>query len=471
MTRSTENDLPAAESHPDVAGSDTLTRPDKGAVQPGPVSRLPGREAWQRLATGGGALGRGARLVLLFLVFALISAPYLKHQIDISPQLSPIDETSYTDYLYKVDTGHLILRKGEYVDGWSVREIQCRGVGPQAKPDPAACKGPIGGHGGVNPASIDPPTYYLATDLGSKVVRGLRLTDNLLTAGRYVGLLWSPLTMLALYLLSRFLGASRWVSVLPALLIPFSQTFSSQDMYVTPHSWDALVAVAVVWLVVSWDRGRRGLWALVVAGAIGPWVKGSDVIIGCVAVLYLLAGVWWRRDSADPGHRRRQLTGTAVLAGSLLLASLIWVVAMRLLTVRNSHVFANFDAPRLTLKQFTDTFGLFLSPLALSNVKGIASLIALVMFGVAIGYLMDRRTAPELRRLAFAYLMLAVFGATILFVSTWVLTKQYVPPPPRYSLTLIPLGLALAATRTRGRVPVALATLTVGVTTVLFLTT
>ena len=99
------------------------------------------------------------------------------------------------------------MRNGEEIGPWGQGTRACRGiirvVGPQ--PDPCWGKEPVLI---PNSAASDPPPYFVATGLITGLSIKLGITDNAVTTGRLVGILWAALSMWSLFLLSRAMGAT-----------------------------------------------------------------------------------------------------------------------------------------------------------------------------------------------------------------------------------------------------------------------
>jgi hypothetical protein len=426
----------------DDGSTTVIAKPDGGGAenQSGSV-----RSRLTRLSRIGGNANRPLRIAGLFIVFLLLCAPFLKNQIDRHYPLSPIDERTYADYLYKVHNGHWVVRHGEPNSGWTLREAACRGVPPLQPTNPAACAEVSPKDGGINTADIDPPTYYILTDFGARIALRTGLAKDLITAGRYTGVFWCAGSMLGVFLLARYLGANRIGSLIAAFLVATAPYTLDQFRFITPHGTDLVIGALVAYLVLAWDRGERGPWALVVAGAIGPLVKASDVVIAVAMVCYLLLGACWPRGSVDRAIARRRMIGAGIVTAALGVASVAWLIVRTVLTVSNRKAFTAFDVNRLHSRFFTETFATFLRPVGFSSLVGASMLLTVFVIASAFHYAMYDREPFVLRRLATSYLLLAIFGPWMLVLSTYFLTHQYVPAPGRYGTSLIPLSLALGA--------------------------
>jgi hypothetical protein len=395
-------------------------------------------------------------VLALFVVTTAVAAPVIVQQVNRYPQISIYDEASYLDYLYKVHTqGHYIIGEGEKVAPWTTRELACRGVRDAVPRDHRICASPtLPRSTRGDTADIDPPTYTALTDLGARVFLKLGVTHSLLVAGRLVNIVWAGLALTLLMLFCRRLGAG-WLATVPvagiALLSPLDL---HQWTYLTPHSLEIAVSVAVVWTAVNWIEGGARWWHMLLAGMIPPLIKATDVlacVLAVVALLCLLALV----DRSREWPWRRMVAGAGLVALGCLVGTGGWLIVRAqysLVTVRHPSI---YDAHGFHLTYFTSSFGDFMRSTFPVPVSGIGQLLAILMFGTAGWAVVDRsdiaRSRAVLRPLGMAVLVTGACGAWLFVASNFILLDHFVGIPVRYGLAIVPVALTLVAVYMRAR--------------------
>ena len=396
-----------------------------------------------------------AGVALLFAVCSSLMAPIIGLQVHRNTPLSVIDEVTYTDYLFKVGHGHFIIGNGEKLGGEALRQRACRGISiGLLAPKPSACKQPLPRPAGRNTADIDPPTYYVLTYGVARVLQRLGVTHDLVTAGRLAGAVWAGSALTTVVLLCRFLLVSRGAAVVAAAAAGLTSGLVSQWQYLTPHATDLTVGGLVTLAVLAWERGRVQSWALLLAGAVPPLVKASQVEIALAVALYLLIGAFWRPAGPARVDRRRLLGGLAVLV-ALALSSVTWLQIRNHYALTHAVAFPFFDVRSFQPHFVLDNVGRFLLPWSDHLAPGLAALVVVWCYGVAAHTTTAPDADPALRRLSLAVLAAGAFGAVLLVASNYVLLQQYYLIPERYGFALVPAALALGATALRSRVAVA----------------
>jgi hypothetical protein len=157
------------------------------------------------------------RLGGLFLLLLVLGAPVVAVSADRNPALFVLDEFAYADYLYKIDSGHWVVRHGELSGEPALRRLACRGYTPSIWNDRPPCDAATFDpatfpNAGINSADIHPPTYFLLTYAGARAVMALGVTDDLIDAGRLFGAVWMAAGLVALWCLVRALGAGPWAA-------------------------------------------------------------------------------------------------------------------------------------------------------------------------------------------------------------------------------------------------------------------
>lgn len=394
-------------------------------------------------------------LLLLLATCTVVAAPVVALETYRNPRLTPIDELTYIDYLYKVGQGQLVIRSGEQLRGQALREQACRGTSRDLRdPDPVACDAPGPPADGRNTADIDPPTYYVTTYAAARGLMAVGITDNLVTAARLAGAFWAGAGLAALILLCRELGASRPASAAAAAVALVTPGLLTQWHFVTPHATNLLVGGIVALLVLHWDRGRLGLWALVLAGLLPPLVKAPQIVIALAMALFLLLGAVWSGSFDVRRPDRRRLAGAAVLLGSLVAGSALWLAVRAASALTEEPPFPYLDVDAFQGLFLYENVGMFLRSWSVGPAAGLTLLVVLWCYGSAVGAVTRPVDEPRLRPLALSLLVLGTLGALVFVLSTYVLLRQYVLVPERYGFSLVPLALAFGALALRSRVAV-----------------
>ena len=397
------------------------------------------------------------RLALLLLLTTTATAALVSYQVSHSRSLSPVDEFTYVDYLAKVDTGHLIIGRGEHLGLYASNAIACRGILPFVAPRPSICDRRTGYLYPVrNTADIDPPTYYLLTDVGARALIALGVTHDLVDAGRLVEIFWGGAALAAVFWLCLLLGASRTTSALVCAIAWATAGLWSPWTQITPHAADLLIGALVSVAVLLWVRRRAPGWLLLLAGAVPVMVKASNVTVIAAVLVFLLALALWPGAGTAAGPRRRRsrrelLLGAATILGGLAAATLAWLLLRAHYSLSTVNDFPEFNVTRFRWKWLLDSVGTFAESFQNLSPTGLAPLLVIWMFGSVVHQLSDRSDSLEVRGLSFAGLTVAVFGAWLYVISTYVLLHQNVAIPNRYGTTLMPVLLALAARNIRGR--------------------
>ena len=398
------------------------------------------------------------RVLLLLLITTAATAGLVGYQVTHSRSLSPVDEFTYVDYLAKVDTGHFIIGRGEQLGLYASNAIACRGILPIVPPRPSVCNAGKGYlYPARNTADIDPPTYYVLTDIGARAFLAVGVTHDLVNAGRLVGMLWGGAGLAAVFWLCLLLGASRTSSALVCAIGLSTSGFFRPWSHITPHASDVLIGALVSVAVLLWVRRRVPGWLLVLVGAAPAMFKASDVTVIAAAVVFLLALALWPGFGTAAGQgrlrsRRELVLGSATILAGLAAATLVWLLVREHYALSAVNDFPGYDVTRFRFQWLLDNLGTFAQSFQSLSPTGLAPLFVLWMFGSVVHQLSDRSDTLEIRSLSFAGLTVAVFGAWLYVVSNYVLLHQNVVIPNRYGTTLMPFLLALTARNIRGRV-------------------
>lgn len=411
-----------------------------------------GRRARTWCARLGGAL-------LIFATMCLVSAPVVVYQVHRYPTLSPIDEATYVDYLAKVHAHHYIIGSGELAGPYANHVVECRGVGNTLvdptgygmKPDPAACSGAP--HAPVlsrDTADIDPPTYYVLTDLGARMLLGFGVTHDLVTAARLVGIFWAGLALSLLFALARLLGAGRLPTGLICLAALGTSGLWVEWTHITPHATDMSVGAGVTLVTLLWHRKRLPAWTLLLAGALPILFKASGAVVVAALVLFaVIAALLARRatDGVATGEPRRLLTGAGLLVLGVVVASAVWLLIRQHYALTSQPPFPQYNVSSFHPAYLLDQIGTFIQPFQ----ARVGSVLTFWAFGSVVRYASDRTASLERRALSTATIPVLIFGAWLFVLSNYVLLHQYDSIPERYGLTVLPAVLALGAVNLRSR--------------------
>ncbi|MCW2833941.1 MAG: hypothetical protein JWN68_1894 [Nocardioides sp.] len=382
---------------------------------------------------------------LLLVVFAILAAPFVVDQAVENTELSIFDEWQYLERVHQVSQGDLFMRNGEVLTEWAQDARTCRGIARLGPPAPPPCRE---GEPFVvaNSAAADPPFYFVVTGSVAGVLIKTGLLDSPLVAGRLVGTLWAALSMWSLFLLARAVGAGRVASFIVSSCVLMVPALLQQYTFITPHALDIPVGAFAALATLRFLRREWPWWSLVLAGLAVAGVKGSNLVVVIGLGVTLLSVIVWPKVF-DRSDRLRALIGGAVLAGSTLGFTVLWMVVLRLTQVADppppgDYLVESLPLPRLLLDSVSLLGPYGEKELAIASVWMMflmAGSALAVWSGLAAGQ------APFVRQLAPGYLMGAALGAIVLDLMVFLTTDQYIGILFRYGLAIWPIGLAFAA--------------------------
>ena len=259
------------------------------------------------------------------------------------PRLSPIDELSHIDYMFRSPT---VLAQGDKVEQQAMRTQACRGVDVEGF-DPNGCppgevyKPEVFQEKGYNTAATNTPIYYTADRAVAETIRLLTPVDSLFIAGRLAGAVWLSLGLVLTYLAGRRLGAGRLAlgAVLGLLVASPATTYPSAT--ITPDSLGLAAGAAVLLAALRWEqRPTRGRAATLVAtAAVVSLIKLTFFAVVPAVALYLLlhrSRSWesstlteadFASDAASAPASGRARTVVALATGAVaLLAAAAWTL-------------------------------------------------------------------------------------------------------------------------------------------------
>jgi len=441
----------------EMGGRDS-PRPDV----PDPPPRLGGRvrsvEAWL-------ARHRVAAVAALFAVLLIPCSLIVGIRERDNQPLFIIDEFAYADYLHKVHDGQLVIRRGELIGPETLRELACRGHSsnpddPERQQqcgmprlDPAAFP-----NAGVNSADVHPPTYFVVTDIGARIVMATGFTPNLIRAGRLFGAAWMAAGLTALWYLARMLGARRGSSAAAVAAVGGGISLQWQWHYLTPDAPNILIGALVALAVLRWERSGRGLALVALAAAVAMSIKAPNVLVVAAMALYLLGRAAVAHRGGGAATRlapRAYLLATTALVGGAGAVSVAWLIVRRTLATSHapSEMDRRFASTGLQATNLTENIARFLGPWdgQINRTYQLSLVLSYVIIGSIVAALLVRRASHRDHTLAAATAAVAVLGPLLLVVIIFVTSGTYFPIEPRYGTSIVPLEAAVAATVWRRR--------------------
>jgi len=374
--------------------------------------------------------------------------------------LSVFDEAHHIDYVDSISRGDLVTR-GDAVGQVALRARACRGLG--SGPPLPTCDDRVVEPDSGEPEELQylfqhPPTYYAVTAALVPVVQALGDVQDFVLAARLVGVLWLAAGLAAAWVVGHQLGAPR-LALGGILLLAISTPAAQHAAATVNNDVSALLAGAIlVAVTLRWERARRGLGWLAVAGFAAGALKSTNAFAAMACGLFLLwAGVgrgaeegsWWRRYD----HR-------AALAGVTLVASCVAAVVLWVVVIEATATLP-FEAlpPQVsdihdpTFDDHLPNVAAFVSPVRGSYVPAairtgltllFRRLLDLTLVGGVMAVALLGAVARD-RALATTLLLTAVVGGVLLGFAEIVVIGRFIHIPPRYGLSLLPAFLALTA--------------------------
>lgn len=389
---------------------------------------------------------RLARSMATFVAVAVFSSIVVAVGVSRHYQLFVLDESTYADYLIKVQEGEWWMPRGDIYDQETLRVIECRGVGDgtvEVRNPVGDCSEKVRPEPGASTAAIHPPTYFVVTHLMARVVLATGVTEDVVTAGRLAGAGWMTAGLLLLIVLARELGAGRIAVALLTVTIGLTQELTEQWHYLTPDAANMLVGSAVVLVGVRWLRGRVPLWAVGAVGVLAIFLKSPNIlVVGATGLTILLA--------TEAGRSLRdRIVGAATLGGATVGAAAVIAVIMSLRAESgyDSPQDLAYHVPSLTLDHFLANFGAFVTPLARDGRElGLAELFFTLVIGLVVAAAFTLPRSDVRQPLASSLLFISAVGPSVIVLLVFVAQSQYTVIWGRYGFSLLPGILAIAAT-------------------------
>lgn len=405
--------------------------------------------------TGWDLLAIGVLVVYSFLAVGLHVATFT--------QISPIDELSHMDYVFRSPT---LIRDGDMIGQEAMREQACRGQ--ENWPVPAcglpSFSAPDFPGSGFNTAGINTPVYYTLTKVTTVVIDAVLPLDSRLTAARLSGGLWLAVGVGLIYVAARRWGAGR-APATAMLLIAISTPFILFHAATVSPDQMLLLAGGLVLLTASWvdESPRRRWWALALVCVFVVTLKMTHAAVSLAILVWLVLRWWHSRNRVDGSRDLASLKLAGVVAVSTIVPIVGWALVRSQIAITGSEdlpmntIFAVDSFPLASLIKST---GALLEPLASPvlvvggdwtwTAQRIGALT--IPVGVFAAVLLGaRETLLTLLSRATLYALI-LLGAGLI-VLQYVLDGWYFPLPVRYGATTLAIMLVATASQVKRREP------------------
>lgn len=373
--------------------------------------------------------------------------------------VSPVDEYTHIDYLYRVVHGE-ILRQGDLLGSDAMRELACRRIDDVYEPPPCDPDGAYDpkdfGHIQESGAAHHPPLYYALTAIAARSLVAITPMDNLVDAGRFTGGLWLGIALILYWHAAERLNIRALSRVIVMALIATTPTVVHATATINNDASALLAGSLLVLLVLAWEEKRIAFWFLALISSLVVLAKSTNIVGVVAAMLYLL--IRWYSPSPrenQPQRNSRYLAAVGVLGVGAAASLFAWGIVHFLLQRASTSALVEFhrvdslDVGSVLSQTFalvTPIVNPHLPPfLQLALIFVAVQLLNVAFIGASFGAFLgaNRLDVPRLLGLASAAAMiLAGVGLTL---GNYVLEGIFFPLPPRYGLSLVPLlGLALS---------------------------
>ena len=410
------------------------------------------------------------------------------------PRLSPIDELSHMDYMFRSPT---MLASGDKIEERAMRVQFCRGVDvegfdPNKCPSKVVLEPEMFQEKGYNTAAANAPIYYTADRALAEVIRIATPVDSLFIAGRLAGAVWLALGLVLTYLAGRRLGvgALPLAAVLGLLVASPATTYASAT--ITPDALGLAAGAAVLLAALRWEQRPTAARAavLIATATVVSLIKLTFFAIVPAVALYLLlhrSRSWesstfteadLESDAASAPASGRVRTVVALAMGAVsLLAILAWMVVINV----RSHQDPN-DLPSMATQFAVDVFpwrGLLENALVLVQPVGhpwvgvgdpvlmffSTNVVSVVLTaGVVAGAVFITHGERE-ALLARCVLLSAVVFSLGLVTLGYLTSDIYFALPNRYGITLVAPMAVVTASLLRNRTALVIVVVLAAITT------
>lgn len=426
-------------------------------------------------------------LAALLAILAMSAAMVAVH-VESYPRLSPIDELSHLDYMYRAPT---VLAPGDKVEQEAMHEQACRGVDAEGF-DPIRCSrktvydADIYQEKGYNTAATNTPIFYTATRGVAEAIKALTPTGSLFVSGRLASGFWLLLGLLLTFVAGRRAGIAPAPLLAVLALLPASPAILYPSATVTPDAMGLLAGALVVLAALAWER-RPGGWRtalLVLVCVVVPLVKLTNIVVVAALVLYLVLN---RRRQTLEGSTARTADSAAQAAthaehdiAPVITAPRRWITAIVVgaaalvtsgawILISNSRNHADPDdvpdmAVRFAVTEFPwngllDSALVMVQPLSSPWVSvgdqsllfASTTIVSLVLLGGTLAAALFSSSSSRVTVLARSLVAAAVLVSLGLVTMGYVTANQYFALPARYGIALVAPMVLVSASLLRTR--------------------
>ncbi|MBC7594085.1 MAG: hypothetical protein H7288_09130 [Kineosporiaceae bacterium] len=386
-----------------------------------------------------------------------------------SPQISPLDEYVYLDYLSKVPSQGFV-RSGEETGALARQEIACRGVlgygGRGYYGD--SCNGrsfdsdPLYPYNGLTGADIYAPVYFAVTWLVAQPLVAVGV--GLLDAGRWVNALWLWTGSIALWGLLRSLGTRPELALGLVMLALSTPAMFWATTYVSTDAPSLAVSAALAWVAVRIYKGRISPFWLPILSAVAVLFKVQNLaLVGLVAGSLLVVSAvdlrrvgptqstWWAklfRDRVVWASILSVVAGVAAQAGWLAFRAVQSVPEGGVSSIPTSQAPLTLRALFAESVRFVGGVGASGPSDVSADLMGVLVVYALSGLTVAsiLGVLLSpRRFRAPVVVISAVTLLIALATGPALVLATYASVGHYIPLPARYGIVLLPVFLVCIA--------------------------
>ncbi len=418
-----------------------------------------------------------------------LSAVFVSVHVDSYTRLSPVDELSHLDYVFRSPA---LLAPGDKVEQQALYEQACRGVDAPGF-DPVLCDrdhtydADAYQEKGFNTAANFTPIYYASTRAVAEVIGVLTPASSLFVTARLTGAVWLALGLALTFLAGRRAGVAPGPLLAVLALLVASPSLIYPSATVTPDAMGLAGGALVVLAALAWEArpDRRRLALLVLVGVVFSLIKLTNILVLGAVALFIVLDRTRRVRAAEGAHAAPEpgaespsaqpapeipVSQRWTAAGLASVAAVVAAGAWTVFSSARNHADPD-DVPDMTVRFAVTAFpwnGMLDSALTLVSPMSspwvavgtpsllffTTSIVSLVLTAGTVAAALFSRTTPRVTLLARCVLVIAVLGSMGLVTMNYVTAHQYFALPARYGQSLIaPMVLVTAAMlRTRAGV-------------------
>ena len=398
-----------------------------------------------RRRDGGGAFSFRT-LAAVFLVLLTLGLAANALLLARYPGLGPTDSVVYADALDRALDGQA-AHSSDTIGADTVAVVEERGILA------LGAQWPVPGNGVKDwlppdqvpsTAYVHPPSYFLLTAVGVKVVQTVAPEADWHATGRLLGAVWAALGGTVLVALAMAWRVSAWPATsLAAWLVLIPQPLVN-TAFVTPSAATLLVSSLVLLGVTLWWQRRIPWYALAPLGVLTVLFKSNNIVIALLgAVTIITLAILTRTNWRDSGLALGGLlggTGIATVAWRLWADPVTFDYESSLKLAPDITGFATWLATPLGVGREVSMVRTNLLPQH-ELLPWLAILFTALMVFAAL-WCVVRGGAGSVERAAGAVALIAMAGAGLMFALLSLLrTGVLLPAPGRYVLPAIAFAM------------------------------